>query len=166
MTAEEIAVESTKTVAESILARMPASGERTVKFHGIDLRMKEPLAMALVDVRSRATVEAATRTAEVVKNHVKKGKKSKDSALEMNSFERERILQRTALVENALVIKACADAADPAQLAAFTEDQLFKAVYAEGPGSPAINAAVELTRIDEVSGNLDPFGSLETKESG
>ena len=168
MTQEEISVESAKTVAESILARMP-SGERTVKFHGLDLKLKDPPAMALVDARSRSVVACAADTAKMIAK-AKKGKGGKKAIAakikELKGYENEKIIQRAALIENAMVLKACADAADPEQLAAFTEDQLFKAVLAEGPLSEAVMAATELSQIREVDGVPDPFGSPEPRESG
>ena len=170
MTKEEIAAEATKTVAESILARMP-SGERTVLFHGVKLRLAVPdTRTGLINARARATVEAATLTTQALKRVVNASKRvRKKDALTDTDLERldpmahQEIIQRAALVENAMIVKACADAADAGQLAAFTEEQLFKAVFMAGPTSAAVMAATQLTRIKEVPGVLDPTESPATK---
>ena len=177
MTEEQIAAEAARTVAESIIARMP-TGERTVPFHGCELRMAVPdTRTGLVDARARAVIEAATLTAaalaKIVKDSKQNGKravKPKDALKEddlkrLDPMKHQRILQRGALVENAMTLKACADAADPQQLAAFDEEQLFRAVFTAGPDAPAIRCARDLTRIGEVPGQIDPFGSPASKGS-
>ena len=166
---EEVAkaAEAQRTVAESILDRYKRE-ERTVPFGGFTLRLATPSAKQVIDLKARVGVLSAELIANAVRPKIeseKQGRKPDPLA----ALDHAQILDTVAQHENMLVIKACADAADPLQLTIqdpadesqripLDDETMLRVVVAEGPFSEAIEAARALSLIHNIKGPVDPFG--------